>query len=289
MTGHDTDGRWQLGRRLRELRRAAGLTQHKVAQALKCTQGKINKLERQGVRVNPQELERLIELYRVTVEEADTLRRLARHQANLRRATEWRRSSPAYEKLLAGLPSAAAVLNWHGERIPVALRSEQYMVEHLGEHDEPGERVAALLRRRRAAAGILAHPTPIDYQVILSESALWRMPGGSAPGLVVDQIEHLLGLTGRSSRLTLRILPFTAPLPYVDTDFVLVRFAEADRNFAYIEYPGGSRTIEKAAELNCFADHWCQLRDAALSPAQTTEFLTEFLRRTRETLSESSL
>ncbi|HEY2294377.1 MAG TPA: helix-turn-helix transcriptional regulator [Thermoanaerobaculia bacterium] len=52
---------------LRRARKAVGLTQADVARAFKRTQGAISKMEAGEIRIDPIELQRFVELYRVEV------------------------------------------------------------------------------------------------------------------------------------------------------------------------------------------------------------------------------
>nr|BFE99015.1 hypothetical protein GCM10020241_06910 [Streptoalloteichus tenebrarius] len=55
-----------LGARLGRLRKAAGLTVYDAAEHLRCTSGKISKIENGHVGVKHQELLALLDLYKVT-------------------------------------------------------------------------------------------------------------------------------------------------------------------------------------------------------------------------------
>jgi transcriptional regulator with XRE-family HTH domain len=272
---HAAARRRQLGRALRQARKAANLTQATVATSLKCTQGKINKMETTLVSVSQQDLERLVELYHLPADKADELRQMA--ELDLRDGPSRTKDSAATAAFtdLSELESEAAeILCWHSERIPGPLQSERYM---LAQH-EPIQRnaeVVRLLRERTARARIFDIDNPPRYRVVLSESALYRVRGGRAGHIGVDQAAHLLHLATTRECLELRILEFDADIPFVDADFVLLRFDKAHLDdFAYIEHPGGSRKFVTAAELADFRAHWDQLAAAALSRSASEGFLS---------------
>lgn len=249
------------------------MTQSAIAALLNCGQGKINKIETTLVAVNGAELEIMIEAYHVSADKAEDLRSLAAHDRQVRRRNKVL-TSPAFEELSDRESDAAEILSWHSERIPGPLQSEHYMFQQFntnaGTHD-----IVQLARRRLARTRVLTAETPPNYQVILSESSLYRMPGGRSPELVVDQAEHLLTCIKSYARLMLRILTFDAPVPYVDSDFVILRFAGDDEDFAYLEYPGGARTFTKPRELAMFEEHWRELREAALNQDDSMQFLDQ--------------
>jgi transcriptional regulator with XRE-family HTH domain len=279
--------RRQLGRALRKARTDAGMTQVAIATKLGCTQGKINKIETTLVAVSPAELEIMLQEYQVSPAEAGKLRELLGDD-NRHRSRGVPLGPSAFEELSERELDAVKILSWHSERIPGPLHSEQYMLRQftvgLGIRD-----VTELIRRRQARAHIFTVDNPPSYQVILSESSLQRMPGGRSPSLVIDQAEHLQTLIKSYDRLTLRILTYDAKVPYVDTDFVLLRFERAEDDFAFIEYPAGSRKFTKPKELKLFEEHWQMLREAALSPDESLQFLDTLAAEQRARLQETDV
>jgi transcriptional regulator with XRE-family HTH domain len=267
-----TARRRQLGRALRQARTGAGLTQIAVAGLLKCGQAKINKIERTLVAISMRELDRLIEIYAIPPERAAGLRKLAELDQKSGPQRRHPSSMFAYTELSDLEPDAAEITCWHSERLPGPLQSEAYILAQGGitHRDE----VVELLSQRRVRAQIFSVPNPPRYRAILSESSLRRMPGGQSSGLMVDQAGHLLELMTRYAHLELRILTFEANIGFVDSDFQILRFNSSDLiDFAYIEYPGGSRKFARADELRNFQEHWDLLSKAALNRADTMNFL----------------
>jgi len=272
-----TARRRHLGRVLRKAREDAQLTQTAVAKELGCGQGKINKIETTLVAISIDELDKLIALYQVTEEKAGELRDLAsQDQLDGPRRTNLSRAWSAFEQLRDLEQDASEIRCWHGERIPKPLQSEFYM---LSQHSErlPTAEVVQLVRQLEARARIFTVVNPPHYRVILSESSFLRMPGGPSLRLVIDQAEHLLNLMSRYHRFALRILTFQAAIPFVDTDFQIVRFAGDERDFAYTETAGGARAFEREDELKLFDAHWNDLCSAALDQDDTKNFLQKLV------------
>lgn len=273
-----TARRRQLGRALRKAREQAGLTQSTVAKRLGCGQAKINKIETTLVAISLDELETLIALYGIADLKAAELRALAsQDHADGPRRTVASPAWSAFEQLRDLEQDARDILCWHSERIPKPLQSEYYLLkQHHADTKTPAD-VVRLLRQLEARARIFTIDDPPLYRVILSESSLRRMPGGRSPKLVVDQVEHLLGLMNRYERLRLQILTFQAMIAFVDTDFQILRFAGDEPDFAYVEAAGGARTFERAEEINRFEEHWRELSSAALSLGETKAYLERLL------------
>lgn len=287
VTRNNTHSGRELGRELRKLRKGARLSQTDVANRLKCGQAKINKIESSIVRVSSADLERLVDLYQVSAGHAEDLRELLRHQP-ARRSADTPVIWPAHERLTDLELDAQAIFSWHSEGIPVPLASEPYLLARVGNHPGSRECVTELLAQRVARSKILHDESVVDYQPILSESALLRMPGGYCPRLVVDQMEHLVNLVHASSRLTLRILRFDAALDFVDSDFILLRFPPTvdEKDFAYLEYVSGARNITKSSELESFEEHWRRLRGAALNPVDSVAFIESIANKARDDLGD---
>lgn len=273
-----TARRRQLGRALRKAREDAGLTQSAVAIELGCRQAKINKIESTLVGISMADLDRMIEIYRIPAAKAVELRELASlDQAYGPKRTVVSTTWSAFEHLRDLEQDAHEILCWHGERIPKPLQSEYYLLkQHHPDTKTPADVVRAL-RQLEARARIFTLDDPPLYRVILSESSLRRMPGGYSPKLVVDQVEHLLDFINRYDQLRLQILKFEAPIPFVDTDFEILRFNGVEPDFAYIEAAGGARTFERPDEINRFEEHWRELSASALSLTESKAFLERLL------------
>jgi transcriptional regulator with XRE-family HTH domain len=270
VTEDATARRQLLGRTLRQLRTEAGFTQTAVARRLDCGQAKINKIERTLVSISLPDLDKLIDVYGVPETKAAELRALATqdHQNGPARTT-----MSAFTELSDRELEAAEIYCWHSERIPLPLQAETYTIRQWGPN-VTNHQVLEVLRARAARMQVLSKPDPPWYRVVLSESSLHRMPGGRTADMVDDQARHLLELMAEHKRLEVRILPFEADVPYVDSDFqLLLSEDQTFSNFAYLEYPGGSLVRRKACELAEFQAHWAALNTAALDLAETREFL----------------
>jgi hypothetical protein len=223
-----------------------------------------------------QDLAGLIELYAVSESKAAELHALA--VQDLKNGPT-RTTMSAFTELSDRELEAAEIRCWHSERIPVPLQAETYTIRQWGPA-LTDEAVLEVLRMRRARMQVLERTR---YRVVLSESSLYRMPGGRTADMVDDQARHLLDLMSAHKGLEVRILPFEADISFVDSDFQLLLSDESTfSNFAYIEYPGGSRVCKKAGELTAFGDHWSTLNAAALDRTATTEFLNGLRRKDDE-------
>jgi Domain of unknown function (DUF5753)/Helix-turn-helix domain len=275
--------RTQLGRLLRRAREEVQpkLTQEVVAKFLGCGQAKITKIETKLVGINPLDLDKLIELYQVSGERAAELRRLAELDRQNGPPRTKHVPTPealeAFEQLSDVETEASEIRCWHSERLPGPLQSQVYFLKQWEPLDYDPTHV---LRVREARTKVFTVPSPPRYRVILSESSLQRLPGGRTTQMMVDQTEYLLGLIDRHEQLELRILTFDADIPWVDSDFEHLMFdGPTPSEFVYIEYPGGSRIYKSPLELAGCREEWARLDKAALSVADSREFLKGLTRQ----------
>ncbi|WP_026454627.1 helix-turn-helix domain-containing protein [Saccharomonospora iraqiensis] len=278
-----TSRRKQLGNELRHARIAAGYTQQQVADILGCTQGKVNKIESGSVGVKLGDVRSMLDAYDIAGEEAETLLELARAAAGRRgQWSGYRSVVPHWFRTFTDLePAAAEILTWHGERIPGPLQSEHYMLKQFTEFGATD--VTALVRNRLDRKSVFEQQHPPYYRFIVSEAALHRAPGGHAPAVMLDQLEHMLELDERS-RVYVHVLPFDAKLAAVPNDFTVMRFPDRTRDFVYIEHSAGGVYLDDVKDFQIFVDAWDRLRGAALERQESRQLLKQFAHRYRESL-----
>jgi len=272
--GTATSVRIRLGNELRAARTAVGMTQVEIADLLGCKQGKINKIEDGTVAVKPVDLDIMLDAYKVGAAAAELMRDLA---ATGDRRGEWsgyRSAVPTWFRTFTNLEQAASeIFAWHGERINGALQSEHYMLTQF--RAAGNTNVMELMRNRRDRKRVFdLHPPP-SHRFILGEGVFHRMPGGPNPGVALDQAQYLVGLIEKYPDVSIHILPFNAPLPYVPNDFTIMRFTDGTTNCAFIEHVAGMQKIDNEAHFKKFVDAWDQLRGPALERTQTLEFLRD--------------
>jgi transcriptional regulator with XRE-family HTH domain len=281
-----TKRRARLGAELRRARDDAGMTQARVASALGCVQGKINKIETTQCAVSPKDLARLLAIYEVPEDRRTTIQLLAAHAGPGVRAGS--RSNAAYLQLRMLEGDATLIRALHSERIPGLLQSEHYM---LRQYESAGDTtdVSSLLLDRRERVGLLSAARAPRYQAILSESSLHRMPGGRRPTLVEDQAQHLLNVIDEFEKVSIQILTYEAKIPYLDPDFTVLEFdgsrPGAHKDTVYVEYATEGRVATGARLVADRVKYWNRLHQAALSPEDSKKYLHDLvLAARRETV-----
>ncbi|HVV13318.1 helix-turn-helix transcriptional regulator [Amycolatopsis sp.] len=281
-----TSRRKQLGNELRHARTAAKMTQQQVAEVLGCTQGKVNKIESGAVGVKLGDVRAMLDAFGINGEESEALMGLARAAAGQRgHWSGYRSVVPHWFRTFTDLePAAVEIMTWHGERIPGPLQSEHYMLKQFTEFGATD--VTSLVRNRLDRKSVFDQPQPPYYRFILSEAALRRAPGGNAPAVMLDQIEHLMELD-RRQRVYVHVLTFEARLASVPNDFTIMRFPDRTRDFVYIEHSAGGHYLDDQKDFQLFVDSWDRLRGAALERQETREFLKELAEQYRRRMGDN--
>jgi transcriptional regulator with XRE-family HTH domain len=269
--------RQRLGRELRHARKGAGRTQAEAAAALRCGQGKVAKIEGTLVNISTRDLDDLMHYYRLPERKKAELRELHRNAMVPRAVPGYPARSEAFAKLVSVETDAAEIMSWHSERVPGPLQHPRYMLKQF-ELDEAGKRasIRSALAARRTRLNVFNIDHPPDYRVVLSESSLYRLPGGWTRELELDQIGTLRSLSMMYPRFELRILPFSADLPYADADFAVLRFAREpsaavhQEDFVYLEHVGGAQIVK---DVSKFVEYWDVLVNASLNRDKTVAFL----------------
>lgn len=259
-----TYGQYELGRMLKEARYKAALTQQAAALNLGCSQAKIAKIEAGRTKVSPDDLTTLLDLYSPPPDLIQHIQDAASEQ--------WKAAGLSPQSLAqSDLEHRAIEIRvWHSERIPLPLQHEHYSLNRL----KPTDDLTFLFKYWKMRTQVFTMEDPPAYRVILSESSLYRLPGGYTPDLAVDQMEHLLRLIDQHERLSIQVLPFSAPIVYVPGDFTLVHLPEDQQDVVYPE-PTNDDTfpIKSAKQVRLFKDHWHKLIMAALSLEDSEKFI----------------
>lgn len=226
----------------------------------------------------------LLEVYGVADERRrEDLLRLAREG---RQRGWWH----AYREMLSenystyiGLESeAAALLIYQPLVIPGLLQTDEYAraLVHAGPAELDDAGVEQRVRVRRERQSILTSDDPVRIWAVIDEAALRRTGGG--PEVMRAQLEHLAE-AGRSARVTIQIIPFSAGLHAGVTggSFTILQFPEeADQDAVYVDTFAGELFVEEPEEVGRFHLAFRHLVGAALSPVDSLALIAAGATRT---------
>lgn len=274
-----TVGQVVLGRRLQELRDAAGLTREEAARVLRVAPATVRRMELADVALKIPYVQVLLETYGVGGEEAAAFVRLA-EEAN--QPGWWQRFHdvlPDWFSLYVSLEGAARLIrSYEPHFVPGLLQTEEYAraVLEAGTVGQSGrESIERHVSLRMARQELLERPDAPHLWVVVEETVL-RRPVSPRGEVMRGQLDKLLELTERD-RVTVQIAEFAdGPHPGTYAPFTLFRFAEPELpDLVYTEYLTGALYLDSRAEVAAHLEVLDHMTTRAASAQRTRELLRE--------------
>lgn len=278
--------RRQLGRQLRGLRLATGLTQQQVSTRMEWrSQARLQRLETASpkVEVTSRDIRALCEVYNAT---ADTTAKVLATFEQTRISGAWASrygmAIPEWFQLFVELELAASTIrSYDMELVPGLLQTSEYTMAlaRAGvEIDEESseESIAELveIKQRRAALLHRESPRPPTMTFIIHETVLRRPVGG--PAVMAEQLRHLVE-AGDLAGVTIRILPFgagTHRAMLAGGNFVIMDFpADSEPTTVYSEGLTGAAYLDGEAEVARHLWAYDGLLQASLDEARSRDLL----------------
>lgn len=276
--------RRRLGQELRRLRESAGLTGDQVIERVGwASASKLSRLENGRSRPDLGDVLDLLDLYAVTGQSRDELIAITRDAGNTR---AWLRAYPVMtpqQREWAELEAGCVDIREYGPAfIPGLLQTPEYArlrlmsARPLATPDGRGqESIEPQIGARVARQALLTRRTDAPrYDAVLEETALTGR--GGPPEILRGQAAHLRRI-GALPNVTLRILPHTATVGdwyLAHTSFSIYRFADPqDPETVAVETLERDMFVNEPDEVRHYATVYEWLRDAALSPEDTLEWL----------------
>lgn len=260
-TSSPTVSRLQLGRELRRLREAAGVSREAAAAELECGTSKISKIETGKAALRAGEVKVLLDRYGVT--DRDAVLRLAR---DARKRSAYR--VPDWAKTYVGMEAEAAELRiYEAELVPGLLQTQGYarlVTRAADPYRDPREverLVEARLDRQQRLSG---EDTPLIW-AILNEAVIRRVVGDME--VMQGQLLHLLSVADRPN-VTIQVLPFSAGAhPAMDATFVHLRLSDPpDAEIVYLEDLTSADYLDRPAHVESYYKVFGLLAQLALDP-----------------------
>ncbi|WP_341717496.1 helix-turn-helix transcriptional regulator [Micromonospora sp. FIMYZ51] len=295
--------RSRLGTELRQLREAAGLTGDQVIDRIGwASASKLSRLENGRSRPDPQDVQRLLDLYGASEAKQKKLLGFTHEAADMR---GWLKKFPAMtqqQRGFAELEAGCAEISEYGPvLVPGLLQTTGYarlrissaqQIDQEAGEPEIGEDTEAEIAARLARQELLKQDTdPPHYTAVLEEAALSSRAG--PPDVLREQVNQLRELS-MLPNVTLHVLLRETPLDqqwYLPpTAFSLYRFTDPqDPETLAIE--GGFTDVmsTEVIALNRYKVVFERLRTAALSEQDTYHWLTKSLGRLSGTATPSNL
>ncbi|MFG1651791.1 helix-turn-helix domain-containing protein [Micromonospora sp. NPDC049275] len=264
----------RLGRELRKLREAKGLTGDGAAGVVRCSPSRISRIESGEIKPRVGDVMELLVAYGVKIDEEPGTSVLEQARG-LREEGWWQRLGGKYATYIAYETEAVELKNFEPMLVPGLLQTEAYAreVNLIGRETDPGgvkERVAARMTRQEV---LHRKPTPLRMHAILSEASVRTEVGG--PAVLREQLDHLVTLS-RLPNVTIQVLRFEAGAHLaISSGFVLLDFEPDDPPLGYIETLAGELFLESSRDLARLSAAYDNLKTLARSPAESIRFIKE--------------
>ncbi|MBP2705151.1 helix-turn-helix domain-containing protein [Microbispora sp. RL4-1S] len=269
--------RRQLAGRLRQMRRASGMTVEQVAQRLLCSPAKISRMETGQRGVSLRDVRDLCQIYGVpderVVAELMTLARESR-QPGLKQ--EWGELNDALYTYVDLEAAAVSVVEFQTAYVPALLQTADYaraLVRGMLPRIRPevlDQRVDIRIQRQLR----LTEPEPLRYWAFIDEAALRRRVGSVK--IMKAQLDHLLEVADLPN-VTVQVVPFDVGA-YMSSDNPFVFFTIGDPTMpevVYLESLERAEYLEKESELASYREAVDRIRAAALHPEASLELVQE--------------
>jgi transcriptional regulator with XRE-family HTH domain len=272
-------GQVVLGKRLQELREAAGLSREAAALVLRVASATVRRMEMAEVSLKIPYVQVLLSTYGVPEGEAAAFVRLA-EEAN--QPGWWQRYHdvlPDWFSLYVSLEGAARVIrSYEPHFVPGLLQTEEYAravleAGTIGQTEPRSVERHVSLRMERQR--LLERHDPPHLWVIMDETVL-RRPVSVRSEVLRDQLDRLLEYAERD-RITLQIAEFAAgPHPGTYAPFTLFRFAEPELpDMVFTEYLTGALYLDSRQEVAAHLEVLDHMTARAASASRTKKLLRE--------------
>lgn len=264
--------RRQLGRQLRDLRLAAGLTtMEAAAERSGLSRATISRIENAKQTILPRTVRLLCQTYGIGAPLLDHLVRLAAESDDRGWLLAYSDTMPNWFERYAGEEAEASEIWEYGaEYVPGLLQTAAYCraVTVANSNDVPEDDLNRLVELRLARQELLERDKPPTVHAVLNEAAVRRHVGGAA--VMREQLLHLAILAERPN-ITVQVLPFDAGAhPAMTGAFIMLRFPTASGDpTVFVEVDSGALYPDRPVDVERYTWVFGRLRDLALTPAKS--------------------
>lgn len=260
--------RRQLGRTLRKLREAAGLSQEDAGRPLRFSSSKMSRIE-QGFIPGYNDFLALLDRYGIISSDYGEYVRMFDYA---KEKGWWHAFGLSGRGFISVEAEAAWVQTYQLGFVPGLLQTESYMRATFAgardpfEGDELEKQIEVRQRRQRR----LFEEPVLQVHAIVDEGALRREPCDR------EQLRHLLGMSRRAN-VRLQVIPLSSGShDGLYSNFIVTGFPDpAESDLAYVEYCFGSLQIEKEAEVRAARLLFGHLADLALDEEDSRTLIAE--------------
>lgn len=270
--------RWQLGEEIARLRKQAGYTRDRIADRLRCSVSKIEKIEGGQVRVKVAELETMLTEYGVAADDWPPLLELQRLGATRGWWSKFGRLPLPFTEFLGLEMAAETIRSFELSVVPGLFQTEGY-IRALGHADTPyigDDRIEREVELKVSRQKRIFEDQRPDMITVIDEAAL-RRPMGS-PQTMREQLDHLVD---QAKDHPIQVVPLDhGGYPGIRGPILIFEFPEKLHTpVAYTEGQAGNLYMEKAPDVQRCTVAFEHILGAALSRAKSIALIKDIARR----------
>jgi len=255
--GRSLTVRLVLGKKLRDLREAAGIDSGQLAKLKLGSQSTTSRMETGRAPVAPHKVVALCRLYGVDQATTDELESLAFRSSEDSILDDYSDVIPRWFSIYVQLESLASrISTWQPTVLPGLLQTTDYARAVFARFrpalDPRAIERSVSIREERQRVVFATRPSP-QIRAVLDAGVIARQMG--SPAIATTQLEYLRALSA-AGRVAIRVLPWSAGAhAALEGPFTVLEFDNsALTDVVYAESAAGAKYIDKARELPRFRE-----------------------------------
>jgi transcriptional regulator with XRE-family HTH domain len=262
-----------LGKRLRDLREAAGKSLEDAAAALSVSVLAIRRIEQGQVKWKMPYIKILLEEYGVDRGDAQAFLALAAEANQPGWWYRYRDALPDWFRAFVSLEEEASLMRaYEPHYVPGLLQTEDYARTVLRAGLRDDVEIERRVRLRMDRQQRLLQPGAPEFWVVMDETVLRRPL--APPAVLGEQIDRLIDLAALPN-VTLQVIPFALYIhEAMYGPFQIFRFPFPElQDIVYVETVLGAFYVDQYDEVTAFAEALDRMSARALPPQRTGAFL----------------
>lgn len=261
-----------LGSEVRALRKSADLRLEELAELCGWSRATLGRIEVGTKTPTETEIAIILGTLGVRGRERTRLFELAR---NAHQSHWWEVGSTSLPSQLVALVDfermATKITDVQLALVPGLLQTADYARAVVGAGGVDGEELESRVALRLGRQSVLTRKKPVEFHAILDESVLCRMIGGRA--VMQEQLLHIVRMSQRPN-ITVSVVPFEVGAHVGLNGSQLLLEFQRQRSIVHLEHRRSSLFLDDPAETSPFFGAVSSLISAALSPAESVDFIS---------------
>jgi transcriptional regulator with XRE-family HTH domain len=278
--------RRRLAAELRRLRERAGFIGEEIADRLGWSTSKLSRIETSKSGIKQQDLELLLDLYRVAEPHRSELKALARESRRAARVeTIGARLPEVHAEFLNVEAEAESVWDWEPQVVPGLMQTEEYaravMLGWTSMFRLPLGEIDRRVEAQRLRQQVLERDPPLILSFVIDESVLRRRIADAS--VMSGQLERIIEVS-HMPNVSVRILPLDGNHLVLTGAFTYIRFPRIHEvplpDAATFEHLAGTEYVEAEETVNQYYVAFQSLEESSLPPDASRDHIAAISRDT---------